>query len=351
MNTLNQKQHFVSQVLLRRFTISGHLQCYDVESDTWKSKGTRNVFSARGWNQLLVAGHSDNTLEAQFSLVESRLPKTLEALEGAVTKSSTTLPSAIYQNMCQYCTFLWLTSPFAKAKAVIDLVMQLDLDLKSGKDTLLRDLGCTDETIKKCQQAHALGGKIIIDSTNNLQLVYRFQFRRSYEGHYNLFSNSVKWTICNSPIELPVSDIALVQLDQRDMKATFYILPISPKRLLKGRIDHGPQGTSSQPNIKGDMLTAAEAEYWFDAICLSAVTELISTRMIPDMVAARSRAKTKGIAFQRIVNPDRLISAGITEPSHAIGLRVVSTPEWVKFVHSFILPSTHPPSLVGAAAY
>ena len=116
-----QNQHYVSQVLLRRFTVSGRLQCYHVQTEKWiQPKSPLKVLAARGWNQLLVSGEADNTLEAGFSRVETHLPKTFEALEEAVNRPLTKLPQAIYENMCLYCTFLWLTSPFAKAKAVPD---------------------------------------------------------------------------------------------------------------------------------------------------------------------------------------------------------------------------------------
>jgi len=101
-----QNQHFVSQVLLRRFTISGRLQSYKVQANKWKPQSPKNEFSMFGYNQLLVSGVADNTLEDAFSKVESPLPKTLKALEGAATVPSTELPATIYENMCWYCAFL-----------------------------------------------------------------------------------------------------------------------------------------------------------------------------------------------------------------------------------------------------
>lgn len=82
-----------------------------------------------------------------------------------------------------------------------------------------------------------------------------------------------------------------------------------------------------------------EAELWFEAICLSSVNELVSKQKIPDILAARARAKDKGIAFTKIVNPDIAISAGLENFNSHFGLIVVSSEEYVKFIRSFVQPS------------
>ncbi len=119
---------------------------------------------------------------------------------------------------------------------------------------------------------------------------------------------------------------------------TFYGFPIGPRLLLKGQIELGKQSNSSETIIKGDTLSVEEAALWFEAICLSAVTELVCKERIPDVPAARSRAKAKGIAFTKIVNPDLGISAGLKNFTSNFGLIVVSSDEYVKFIHSFIQP-------------
>src|ERR1700678_2512578 len=108
---LNANEHYVSQVLLRRFTVSGHLQSYQIKDDKWRRKSPRNVFSAFGYNQLLVDGKVDNTLEAAFSKVETPLPKVFNALEEAVNQPSAELPSAIYENLCWYSS---LSAPLSR---------------------------------------------------------------------------------------------------------------------------------------------------------------------------------------------------------------------------------------------
>jgi hypothetical protein len=73
----------------------------------------------------------------------------------------------------------------------------------------------------------------------------------------------------------------------------------------------GNQKSSSETIAKGDTLTTEEAELWFEAICLSAVSELASKEIIPDVPAARARAKAKGIAFTKVVNPKAAMKAGV----------------------------------------
>ena len=110
-------QHYVSQVLLRRFKKPGSpLQRYSVQSGDWKPRNPENVFSAPGWNQLRLYGQTDDSLEVEFSKIESLLPDTFKVLEKAAVATLTEPPQRIYRNLCQYCAFLWLVSPFAKAE-------------------------------------------------------------------------------------------------------------------------------------------------------------------------------------------------------------------------------------------
>jgi len=125
----------------------------------------------------------------------------------------------------------------------------------------------------------------------------------------------------------------------RNHKSIFYGLPIGPRLLLKGQIKWCEQTSSSQTIVKGTTLTLEEAELWFEAICLSSVNELVSKQKIPDILAARARAKDKGIAFTKIVNPDIAISAGLENFNSHFGLIVVSSEEYVKFIRSFVQPS------------
>ncbi len=341
---MNQNQHFVSKVLLKRFTVSGRLQCYNVQTDKWKPEPPKNVFSEFGYNQLVVSDQIDNTLEAAFSKVERPLPKTLKALDEAANKPLSALSPAAYENMCWYCAFLNRISPFAKAAAPFDFLKQIELELQNGKSDTLRDvLNWPEERIETFRKEHSLGRRIIIDSKDFLQLVYRIQFRLQCRDDYMMFRHFTDWTVCNSPFELPLSDIALVPLVGAEF--IYYTLPIGPEILLKGKIKRGQSQSSSQLNIKGENLATDEAEYWLDTICLSAVTEMVCAHKIPDVPMICERAKKKGISFAKIVDPDAMISSGLKNFKSNFGLRLVSVEDYAKFVHSFILPSGAPPSM------
>jgi len=140
MNAVYQKQHYVSQVLLRRFANNGRLQVFDIKTRKWKSLPPKKIFCQSGYTQLLANGQVDNTLEREFGKVERQLPKTLAALDNAAKKSQVTLPPEVYTNLCWYCAFLWRISPFAKAKAPVDFVMQINQDLEHGRYDLLRQV-------------------------------------------------------------------------------------------------------------------------------------------------------------------------------------------------------------------
>jgi hypothetical protein len=212
MNEIDSNQHYVSEALLKRFRIPGNpLQCYQIDSGQWKSRSTRHACSSDGYNQLRVFNELDNTLEKEFSRVESKIGKTFKALEAASIGSSLDLPESIYDNLCRYCAFLWRISPFAKATSMINMLEQVHLDFKNGKETLLRDLGFSNDRIEEYRKYHFEGKRLVLDSENVLQLVYRIQCTRLYPLDYSLFRRNTDWAVYRSPIELPISDVALVQ--------------------------------------------------------------------------------------------------------------------------------------------
>jgi hypothetical protein len=338
MNNKNERQHYVSQVLLKRFKTTGKsLQCYQIQIGLWKPKSIERACSARGYNQLLVGSNMNNAIEDSFSKVETNLPETFKALEIAANHQSTDLPKEIYENLCSYCTFLLGTSLFAKPGAVVTFLAQINLELERGHYFLLRELGTPDEVILRFREGYFQGGRIIIESENVLQTVFRLQFERLLNSNYADFINS-KWTISNSPLELPMSDIGLIGFRLDDIKAKHFILPISPILVLEGIFYFDQTKNSPKPVIKGLNLNSEEAEYRLDCICSSAVLELICPHKNFDVAGSRNRAKAKQIAFNKIVNPEQVLVAGLQNASIAYSLQMVSTEEYVKFVHSFIQP-------------
>jgi hypothetical protein len=342
---MSANEHYVSQVLLRRFTENGHLHHFHLPTGKWRRLSPKKVFSGFGYNQLQVFGQVDHTLEQAFSKVESPLPITFAALEKAADNPTTELTADIYENLCWYCAFLWRVSPFAKMAAPVEFVVQLNMDLENNRlDTLREVLGYPERICQFYRCQRAMGYKVIINSQNFLQLIYRIQFRLKYGDDYTKFRYFTKWTICRSPIDLPIADVALTQIPVNTEKVVVYGLPISPRLLLKGQMAMGEQPSSLATTVKGATMSQAEAEIWYEALCLSAVNELVSKRAIPDVLEVRARARSNGIAFTKITDPDAIIAAGQFNFSGNFGLAVVPPEVYVKFIHSFLRPADKPTS-------
>jgi len=338
MNNKDERQHYVSRVLLERFRHSGKpLECFDLKTQEWKQRSVEKVCSAPGYNQLLLSSDVNNTIEDSFSKVETRLPKTLRALEQACTQPKTEFPKSVYENWCLYCAFLKRTSLFAKPGAVVSFLAQLNMELEKGSYYLFRELGVPQEQINKFREGYASGGRLIIESENVIQLVYRIQFERMLNLDFTEFVNC-EWTVSESPIELPMSDIGLVQIQLIGHKAIQYLLPIGPNMVLDGIFYHDLGKNSPQPNIAGHRLNKAESEYRFSVLCLSSVNEIIFSTRCSDITVRLEHARTMGVSFNKIVNPQVGLSAGLKNCDLKYRLQMVSVDEYVRFVHSFVQP-------------
>ena len=119
-------------------------------------------------------------------------------------------------------------------------------------------------------------------------------------------------------------------------KAKIYLLPISSTLLLEGLVFFDSSKNSPEPTVKGHTLTAEEEEYRFDTICASSVREVVCPQVNPFIPAAIVRAKSKGITFNRIANPQLVTAAGAQAGSRNYNLRCVSAEAYRDFVHSFV---------------
>lgn len=341
MNLANEKQHYISKVLLRRFKSSNKpLQCYQLASQTWEEKGIDRLCAAAGYNQLLVPGEeTNNALEASISRVESLLPNTFKALEVAAHEGMPTkLLPEIYRNLWSYCSFLKLSSLFSKASAVVSFLTQLNMELERGHYDLWSELRVPGEIIEGFRQEYRAGGRVIIQAQNVLQLIYRLQFERLLNVNYLEFSNA-DWSICLSPIDLPMSDIGIIQVQLKDLNVNHYLLPIGPRFLLEGVFHHDLSKNSVKTTIRGFEMTMEEAEYRVDCICLSSVREVICADKNFDIGRSLERAGSNGLEFAKIVNPNLVAAAGVLNVSRHYSFKCVSVDDYRRFVHSFILPN------------
>lgn len=346
-NELNNNQHYITESFVKkRFgNDDGFVQRYDVLHDTWKTNASPQfVFSGVGYTQFLEEGEPvDNSLETSFSKLENQLQFILPALDEAAEKKTVTLTEDLYKDFCFYCAYLWYLSPFAKAKAPANFVIGLDLALKNGNLNYLRELQIAEDEIQKMQKQHSEGYQFILKGQNYLQYAFRGEFIRHCKDKAAIFRYKTKWTVYNSPIdiELPISDIALVDYPE-SKKATLFILPISPHRVLIGRLELGspPPFHTTDTIVYGNNLTTEAAEDVLDIICLSAIKAIVCKNKM-DIGAIRERAKRKGIAFTKIKNLDDVLSAGskVFDRKKEFRLIPVSKDEYVRYVHSFIGPA------------
>jgi hypothetical protein len=340
MHNPNEIQHSVSRVLLARFKIPGNpLQCYQVRTGRWIPKSPERACAWSGYSQLLIPGQPSDKIERTFSAVESRLPTTFKQLEEAAKKPFTEFLPDIYENMCRYCACLKNIGLFAKPDALVGFAIQVNMELEKGEYCLLCDFNIPEKRLGDWRKEYAQGNRIIIESENAMQLLYTFQFERWYERDYGMF-RGINWAICTSPIELPISDVGLVPIVFPTQKAVAYILPIGLNLVLKGIQNFDPARNSPQEGVSGIALDRGQAEYVFDIICSSAVTEIVCSRQNPDVAASISRAKENGASFPEIVDPLAITSAGLINASDELRFRVVPLDEYQKFIRSHVKPRT-----------
>lgn len=343
-NEINNNQHYISESFVKtRFGNNGFVQRYDVKWNQWKPNASpRFVFSGRGYTQLLIEGELvENSLEVSFSKLESKLQFIFPLLDEAAKNGSAKFDEELYKDFCFYCSYLWHLSPYAKAKASPEYVHQLDIDLKHGNVKHLQELQVSEEDIVKMKALHADGYKFIIQGKNYMQWVFRTQFVRNTNKQAGVFRHFVQWKVYNSPIELPISDIALVDYPERGGSATFFILPLSPLLVLVGKLEYGTPMPyySTDTVIHGDTLSPETAEDILDVICLSGIKALASKNKM-DIAAYRERAKQKQIGFTKITDLESVLSASTKtfDPEKDFRLVPTNTDGFVKFCHSFVLP-------------
>ena len=334
---MNTNQHYVSQALLRRFTTNGRLHRYSIKYGKWDTTAPRSIFSRQGYNQLIAFGVYDDSIDKQLKTLEDNLPITLKALDDAATRSKTQFDFGVYDHLCRYCAFLWHMSPFSKVSAAVSFIVQLNMDLEHGRIKLLQTLGFKPDNIAIIQKLHADGYRFIITGKNFLQLVYRIQFAQKCPETYQLHRNHTKWTVFNSPIEFPISDMAFLKYHEQNANVMLCLLPISPQTVLVGNQPMGNNiRNSNETIVYGNTLPESEAEYIRNMICLSTVLTLASKSRLGDINAFRAKASNGGAKFVKLNNLDMALSAGLEpiESEQDFLITPVNVEQYKKFVHS-----------------
>ena len=343
-NKLDTNQHYITESFVKkRFGVNGFIQRYDVKHNSWKNNASPQfTFSGKGYTQFLEKGQDvDNSLEQSFSSLESKLIELLPALDDAAERNSISFPEDQYNTLCFYCAYLWYLSPFLKAAAPVNFVNELDVNLKNNNWDYLRKRGMPEDVIARMKAQYEQGYKFILAGENYLQFVFRDQFIRNCREKATHFRYRTKWTVYNSPIELPISDIALIDMPEPNV-AVLYILPIAPNRVLIGRSPLGspPPYYSTETIVYGDTLSKEAAEEVLEVICYSAV-KAIACKNKMDIKAIRERAKNKKVSFHKIANLDEVLTAGLKvfDREKDLSLIPVTPEKFIKYVHSYVLPA------------
>lgn len=342
MDIIDANQHYITESFVkRRFGNNGSIERYDLKWDSWNTKHSpKFVFAGAGYTQLLVDGEPvDNTLEKAFGDIENQLQFIYPVLDEAAKRDNLPIDANIYKHLCLYCAYLYHLSPFSKANSPAMYAVALDMDLQHGNVKHLQELKMAEHDISTMQQLHSQGWKFIVTGDNFLQWTFRVQFIRNTIYKAKLFLENTKWTVYNSPIELPISDIALIDYPEPN-KATLFILPIAPQLVLIGRLELGtpPPFHTTDSILYGKTLTNESAEDVLDIICFSALNSIAAKNRM-DIKAIRERAMKKKIAFTKVMDLDSTLEAG-TKPFNPNTFRLlpVKKDEYVKFIHSFIQP-------------
>lgn len=335
----NRNDHYVSQVLLRRFTDNKRrLQKYTLKYGKWSPSAPKSIFSEYGYNQLLAFGKYNNDLDERLKTLEDTLPLTLEALDNAAKAKETTLDSEIYERMCSYCAFIWNMSPFSKAVAPVNFIVQMMMDLGNGNVDLLDTMGVKDDGIAEIKRHFTNGAKFIITGKNYLQLVYRLQFARTLECTNNIFRGYTKWTVVRSPVEMPIADMALIQYHEPALKLMRSVLPISSTSVLIGESPMGSNLKSSTDTIVyGGEAAQPFAEYIREVICQSAILTVASKTRFADISALRQKPIVNLVQLQNI---DAVLNAGETPilSEQDFLITPATTEAYVKWTHSIVKP-------------
>ena len=334
----DRNDHYVSQVLLRRFTDNGRLQKYTLKLGKWSPSAPKSVFSEIGYNQLLAFGKFNADLDDRLKELEDTLPITLAALDNAANAKETPLDSTVYDRMCSYCAFLWEMSPFSKSVAPVNFIHQLMLDLSLGNVDFLDAMGMKDSDIAQIKQHYAKGAKFVITGSNYIQLVYRLQFGRQLESLYRMFRDITKWSVARSPIELPIGDMALIKYHLPDVNAMRTILPISPTSILIGESPMGSNiKTSTDTIVYGGAIEQSGAEYLREVICQSAILTVASKTRVGDINAWRKKPVVNLVQLQ---NLDSVLKAGETPilSEQDFLITPATTEAYIKWTHSIVKP-------------
>jgi hypothetical protein len=218
----------------------------------------------------------------------------------------------------------------------------LDIHLKHRNLIRLREYGFTEARMKMMLKQHFKGLRFIISGQNYLQYIFRVQFIQNCKLRACNFARLTKWTVYNSPIELPISDIAMIDMPE-SKTANLFIWPISPDRIVIGKLQLGspPPFYTTDCILYGGQLDNEAAEDFREIICLSAIKSVVCNNKM-DVAGIRAKAKARNVKFTKLQNWEEVISAGLKtiDKIRDFDIVAVSNEEYNKYIHSFVRPDS-----------
>jgi len=259
----------------------------------------------------------------------------LRAIDVAINGKQLELPVKLYRGLCLYMAFVHCLSPFFKASCPENFLNDLHGQIINGTGDLLDAIKFTPKQIADYRGAILNGKKLVIDSDNYLQFLHRIQFKRLIKVfYYDQFRYFATWHVCRSPIDLPLSDVAITPIPAPSIH--WYSMPISPRLLLVGRIPQVDNNCSKLTIVYFVDLPKKNAENWKDLICLQARAQLVSKDTIPDIAQRRARAIKDGHAFANIAKIDEIKKAGTINNTSDLKFKLVSHKEFETFINQFV---------------
>jgi len=333
----SQNQHYISQVLLRRFS---HVKQngdwvfrYDLTDKQWNELHTSKTFSWRGYTDIQ---QGVNTIESSFHKLENSLAKALEEIERATKSTQSLLSKKAHKTIAQYFAYVRLLSPFTKAASPVDLVRNLNTQLFQGSGDLCAILQFSGQQVREYTKAVEDGQRVILENDNYHQLIHGIQFERTIGRHIKTFTENVRWKVAVSPINIPLADVAIIDVEppkdnEFDM---LYSLPISPKLILAGFTfrDKVKQAKMPANGIITEHLSKERGEHWAEYICLSAQAGLVSQIEIPDVEKKRIRAE-QNHSFRNIHKTNEVIASIHKMTIKELRFKIVSADEFNVFCH------------------
>ena len=200
----------------------------------------------------------------------------------------------------------------------------------------MRNLQFSNSQIDEFTRAVKDGQRIILENANYHQLIHGIQFERTISKHIKNFTENVRWKILISPVNIPIADVAIIDVEPPKGKEfeMLYSLPISSNLIITGFVLSDKVKAAKMPanGILTEHLSEERGEKWANYICLSAQGGLVSQIEIPDVEKRRIKAEHIH-SFRNIHQTKEVIASTHKMTIKELRFKIVSQDEFNIFCH------------------